>query len=73
MWQTQIQTIENGLNGAKRIKKKQVIMILCTLWYEFLNDFDAQSDFGKKNSQKICQNHFAHQNYLKFIAEGVNE
>ena len=21
--------------------------IICTLWYEFLNDFDTQSDFDK--------------------------
>ena len=48
LWQTQIQTIENGLNDAKRIEEKQVIDILLmyTLWYEFSNNFDAQSDFG---------------------------
>ena len=30
-----------------RIKKKEVILILYTFWYEFTNDFDAQNDFGK--------------------------
>ena len=46
----QIQMIKYGLNDTKRMKKKQVAMILYlfyTLWYEFSNDFDAQSDFDK--------------------------
>ena len=28
------------------------ILLKYILWYEFLNDFDAQSDFDKKLSQK---------------------
>ena len=28
------------------------ILLKYIVWYEFLNDFDAQSDFGKKNCHK---------------------
>ena len=48
--QTQIQTIEYGLNDAKRLKKETSYidtLLVCSVWYEFPNDFDAQSDFGK--------------------------
>ena len=46
----QIQTIKCGLNDTKRIKKETSYidtLLFHTLWYEFSNDFDAQSDFGK--------------------------
>ena len=45
LWQTQIQTIKYGLND----KETSYIdtELIYTLWYEFSNDFDAQSDFGK--------------------------
>ena len=37
-------------------KKKEVTyidtLLIYTLWYDFSNDFDAQSDFGKYFSQK---------------------
>ena len=32
--------------GLKR-KNSNDTLIICTLWYEFQNDFDAQSDFAK--------------------------
>ena len=38
-------------------------LLLYTLWYEFSNVFVAQSDFGKKNSQKST--HLDH-SYLKY-------
>ena len=28
------------------------ILLKCILWYEFLNDLDAQSDFEKKKCHK---------------------
>ena len=46
LWKTQIQTIEYGLNDMIRIKKKVERTHLHTR-YEFSNDIDAQSDFGK--------------------------
>ena len=59
--QTQIQTIKYGLNDTKRIKNKQVTLILYsfTPWYDFSRDFDAQSNFGKKFT------HLEH-SYLKY-------
>ena len=46
----QIQTIKYGLNDAKRIKKKQVTLILYSFTPsdEFSKVFVAQSDYGKK-------------------------
>ena len=36
--------------------RKEIIymdtLIIYTLWYEFLNDFDAQRDFGKRFETK---------------------
>ena len=56
LWQTQIQTIECGLNDTKRITKNQVTLILysSTPSDMIFKHFGAQSDFGKKKkSQKI--------------------
>ena len=39
----------NRLYDMIRIKKKEFYidaLLIYTLWYEFSNDFDAQSDFG---------------------------
>ena len=56
MWQKQIQTIEYGLDDTIRIKKKGVTytdtLLIYTLWCEFSNDSDAQSDFGKNFVKK---------------------
>ena len=44
----QIQTIKYGLDDTKRIKKSYIdTLLIYTLFYEFSNDFNAQSDFGK--------------------------
>ena len=52
LWQTQIQTINYGLLKWYKTDKKETSYIdtwlIYTLWYEFSNDIDAQSDFGKK-------------------------
>ena len=50
--QTQIQTTNYGLppkwyNTDKKEWSNIDILLIYTLWYEFLKDFDAQSDFGK--------------------------
>ena len=58
LWQTLIQTIEYDLNDAKRIKKETLYiatLLIYTLWHEFSNDFDAQSDFDK-----ICHKKSTH-------------
>ena len=49
MWQTQIQTIEYGFDDMKHKKEPSYIdtLLIYTLWYEFSNDLDAESDFGK--------------------------
>ena len=44
LWQTQIQTIE--LPSMIRYKWKRKRFLVYTLWYEFSNDFDAQSEFS---------------------------
>ena len=46
-------------------KKERIynaILIICTLWYEFKNNFDAQSDFGKNFVTKSYS-------YLTFLSE----
>ena len=45
------------------------ISIICTLWYELLNDLDAKSDFDKKYVTKkpVKWNH----SYLKYALENT--
>ena len=56
MLQTQIQTTKYGHNETKSIKNKLRsyidFLLIYTLWYEFSNDFDAQSDFCSGYLQK---------------------
>ena len=54
LWQTQIQTIKSCLNDTKRIKKKQVTLMLYSFTpsdMNFLNDFDAKVILVKFLSQ----------------------
>ena len=49
LWQTQIQTTKYGIYDMIRIKRIYFdILVIYSLWHEFENYFDAQSDFGKK-------------------------
>ena len=51
----QIQTTKYSLYDAISIKKERIYIdtfIIYTLWYEFQNNFDAQSDFGKNVTKK---------------------
>ena len=53
-WQTQIKTIEYGLIDTIRVKQCSYIdtLLIYTLWYGFLSDFDSQSNFGKNHVKK---------------------
>ena len=45
----------NSLNDTTQDKKERShidTLLIYALWYEFSNDFEAQSEFGKKMSQK---------------------
>ena len=66
LWQTQIQTIEYGLNDTIRITKNEVILMLYTFTP---SDFNAQNDFDK-NFARITLGFLIN---LKFMSEGLEE
>ena len=53
LWDMQIWTIRYGIYDM--ILKKSIYiytLLICTLWYEFSNDLEGHSDFGKNIVRK---------------------